>query len=143
MGKLPLPLPLPLPPTPVLPTYTAKGIHFELTPIRSPQNVKFADKDYRAEINFVAAIMQKDPAIHVTIEAYVGYDWAGWLLRYPTGRTEKAYSVVGAIMDARARLVRDELVRHGIPEGRIHMTRGEAGMGEEYRKVEFHFDRPK
>jgi RHS repeat-associated protein len=133
-GKLPAPPPPP-------PTYTAKSIQFETMYDRSGKTpAKFADPNYMTDINNVVAIMKKDPQVHVTIEAYVGYTRLGGIFN-PTGRGEKVYKEVGRVMDARAKAVQDVMVKSGIPVERITLSRGAAEVGQAGRRVDFHFTR--
>ena len=87
--------------------------------------------------------MNLDPEAHVTIEADVGYTG---LKEYfnpsPEGRTKEVYTYAGWAMDARAKKVRDELIKRGIAPERICTSRGEAHRGGEWRKVEFLFSHP-
>jgi RHS repeat-associated protein len=133
-GKLPAPQPPP-------PTYTAKSIQFEVSYDYSGKTpAKFADPSYINDINNVVTIMKKDPQVHVTIEAFVGYTFVGGFVQ-PTGRGEKVYNYVGGLMDARAKAVQDVMVRSGIPVERIHLSRGAAEVGEAGRRVDFRFRR--
>ncbi len=133
-------LPKAPPPPPPPPKYTAREIHFEGTEDLTGKATKFADESYMTDINNVVNIMKKDPEVHVTIEAYVGYTGLRSLIK-PKGRGKAVYDEVGNVMDARAQLVQDVMVRSGIPLGRIRLLRGAAEVGEENRKVEFHFFR--
>jgi hypothetical protein len=136
LGKL-----KPAPGPSIPPTYKAKSIRFEKTWDYSGKTpVKFADRDYIADINHVVTIMKGDPQLHVTIEAFVGYTWGGKYFK-PMGRGEKVYKLVGGVMDARAKAVQDVMVKAGIPVERIHLSKGAAEEGEAGRRVDFHFTR--
>ncbi|WP_449339496.1 SpvB/TcaC N-terminal domain-containing protein [Streptomyces chartreusis] len=126
------------------PTYVANNIQFEgSTDWEGKGPAKFAGKGYMAEIDNVAALLKGDVQVRVTIEAYVGSSskFMSWLKREPLGRGEKVYQAFGGLMDARARAVRDELVKRGISTDRIRLARGAAEDTPAGRRVEFHFTR--
>ncbi len=140
---------------PVPPKYTATAIRFTgVTEFEYPPSTDFADSSYVTEINHVVDVLTQDPSLHVTIEASVGITdgpaqmaWK-WLNEKtgtklpppPLGRTKAAHARYGYVMDARAKRVFDELVTRGVSPDRIHLSKGEAQLGEQGRKVEFIFD---
>jgi hypothetical protein len=56
-----------------------------------------------------------------------------------TARPPEVYKRYGATMDGRARKVRDILVLQAIDPKRIHLSHGESGIGDAFRKVDFIF----
>jgi RHS repeat-associated protein len=134
----------PVTPPPLLPVnrlYTATDIHFKgfhLWDVVGDVKAEFADESYVVDIGIVAKMMTRHPELHVRVEAYTGCTPAlAWA--QPSGRTKEAYDRFGRLMDARAKLVQDELVKRGVSRDRIDLSRGAALTGDANRKVEFYF----
>jgi hypothetical protein len=120
--------------------YSARKILFEGTRDRSGKTVKFAPGNYLEDINHVRNILQKHPSIHVEISAFVGPTWLAVQMGAELeGRSPAVYRLYGALMDARANKVRDMLILLGTDPARIITKRGESGIGEAFRKVDFRF----
>jgi len=108
-------------------------------------SVDFDEPGWVIDIINVVNILNENPTLHVTLKASLGVEesWAAHLVDpTPLGSGPKVYGRrdLTDVMDARARRVRDELVRWGISEDRIRLGWGEALPGAAGRKVEFIFD---
>ncbi|WP_432825050.1 SpvB/TcaC N-terminal domain-containing protein [Dactylosporangium sp. CA-092794] len=131
------------PPPP--PKYESTSIQFKtVRPVfDDPSVAEFRDKDYVTDIQHVADILKREPRLNVGIEAHVGYEgryaWPEWAGGKPRGRSPAVYKEVGPIMDARARAVKDALIKAGVPEDRITTMPGEAGVGKANQRVDFYF----
>lgn len=120
--------------------YSAKSIQFEITTDWTGKTVEFAGTGYLQDINHVADILRNNPTVEVEIKAFVGPTRAAVLIGAElVGSTPDVYKKYGAVMDARAAKVRDMLVAQGINKARIRLSRGESGIGEAYRRVDFKF----
>ena len=138
-GRMPRPPDKKLPPT-VPRVYSAKKIAFEGTTDTTGKTVVFAGTGWLEEINHVAEILRSNATVHVEISAFVGPTWLAVKLGQElVGNTPAVHRKYGALMDARAKKVGDMLVLQGIDPARIHLSRGESGIGEAFRKVEFRF----
>jgi hypothetical protein len=132
------------------PTYTGRAIKFkEASVLDKHPRADFVDDSYLGDIDQVVKILDTFPSFYVTLQASVGIWGHGGkvpslqVLQIVTpllGHSKETYDAYGPVMDARAKRVRDELVRRGISADRIHLGRGEARLGEDYRTVDFIFD---
>jgi hypothetical protein len=111
--------------------FTAKNIFFETYTLKNWERddpIRFVGSEYSVEIRHIAQTLQENPSLHVTIRASVGvdYDFFRGIPNFINDTMDRRGAAVGKLLQA-----------FGVDPKRIHIERGDIGMGAKGRKVEF------